>query len=256
LSYAISHYVATRDADLSLSPYARMSVEVDEYDATKPSAFFDEHPEWVRQRTNATFDAYRKAKTLAQALPFMRKTAKPESELEREWKPWNGEPSGEVTCATNSVGERPFAILCGRRADQSEFTAYFAREGDAMKFDWEATYEAGDFRIEELPGAKRVANALVRAVASGTPYYTLVFPEERYRCFRLASGDGQSYVWGYAERGTHTELRLEELFPEQAILLDREDNKKITLRLSRGPHEAANNQFVITSILHSEWVNP
>jgi hypothetical protein len=256
LAFVVNHLVADRDSAQGKSPYGNLSLEADEYDATGPSAFFDEHPDWVRRRTIAAFHAYRKAKTYQEARPFMRKPSKPDGEMERVWKPWADEPVGELTCASNSVGKLPFVILSGTRADQSEFDAYFVRDGDAMKFDWDATHQAGDFRVADLAGAESVGNALVRCVADVSQFYTLVFTEDRYRCYRLASADGQSYVWGYAERGSRTESLMSEQLREQPILLDKEDHQKITLRLSRGAAGASANQFVITSILHNEWVNP
>ena len=87
MSFLIRYLVSLRDATQDQSPYARFSLVPDEYDATKPSTFFDEHPDWMSLRTLAAFHAYRNAKTYQEALPFMRKTAKA-GEIQREWKPW------------------------------------------------------------------------------------------------------------------------------------------------------------------------
>ncbi|MCU0781207.1 MAG: hypothetical protein MUF04_08920 [Akkermansiaceae bacterium] len=199
------------------------------------------------------------ARTAEDALPLMRGGARLAALVRANWRPWNA-PTGwttplDASWATDDDSGRGFGLLTGVLPDFTPFRAYFIRENGAIKLDWEATtgFSATDFsRLVRGAGT----GGVTRAYVEPDSYYSLVFPEESYRCFKLLSPDMATVVWGYAALNSQTENAIRHYFPS-GLVQDPDDSvRPMTLVLEPAPDGAQPFQWRIVRMLHHEWVAP
>lgn len=199
------------------------------------------------------------ARTPADALPLIRDNGRLAELVRDNWRPWEV-PAGwttplEASWMTNDDSGKGFGLLVGSLPDLMPFRAYFVREKGAIKLDWEATtaYSATDFgRLVRGSGM----GGITRVYMEPDHYYTLVFPEESYRCFKLLSPDMTKVIWGYAARGSRAEKAIHHYFPTGLVQDPDESVRAMTLTLEPAPKGAQPNQWLISRMHHHEWVAP
>jgi hypothetical protein len=113
----------------------------------------------------------------------------------------------------------------------------------------------GTHGLQELndPALK---SAEVRVDAAPVAYYTMAFPEDHYRAFRLVLSESENFIWGYVVRGSPADHAMEEIFMEKLQFSDKPASSKVRLRLTRGKDGAMANQWLILDVLHKGWVTP
>ena len=254
LGYPLCFHIRHRDEAGARSPY-HSKHRVDDGDGA-PLHFFESHPDWVNPRVIRTWDLFTKAGTWDDIRPLIRSSQRDDLSLRRAWRPWKGKPVGETRVEMHSENDPPFVVLSGRCDDFTGYDAYFVREGDAMKLDWCATFQHGSVPFAKLSEAAEVRLASVRGWISHATFYNRAFPEDRYEAYQLSAGPDREYVWAYTPKSGSIANHFRQLLPGDPILLDKARSAKIMLRLGRGPVDADANQFLITDILHDEWVSP
>ena len=170
--------------------------------------------------------------------------------IPRGWR-----PGGETSWTTAGEGTKLYGILEGTLPDFSRFRAYMAESNGSLLIDWKATTAYGTATFEEL--REGVGNpAEIRALIAPSGYYNATFTEADYRSFQLVSPDGQEVVWGYTRRGEAADGQVSGMFREGLILEASKEPARVTLRLERGPEGGAPNQWMITEMLHKDWLVP
>lgn len=224
-----------------------------------PTRYFEENADLVAQELRDTLIRYAHAKTLAEVLPLVRDGERLRLKLLEFWRPWNApegwEPPSAAAMGYGSAGDRPYAFMSGQGPNYAPFHMVFVREDNRMLVDWEASEGIGSNPFEELTNPE-LKDAVMRVAISPAVYYSVAFPEKKYRSFQLVARDGVEYVWGYAEIGTPVEEQLSALFRPGVILNEQVSSEPVRLRLGRRQAGALPNQWVILDMLHKGWVSP
>jgi len=240
-------------------PFSSLRVVEDVVNTEDPMVFFDENPVEVVEEIHQAMAIYARARTLEEALPVMRHGEKLKPFLSKTWKSWGVPSDWEISHSDvinyDSVGKVPYAVIVGMLPDFSRYQVFLVREGGRMLVDWEASEGLGTHGLQELndPALK---SAEVRVDAAPVAYYTMAFPEDHYRAFRLVLGDSENFIWGYVVRGSPADHAMEEIFMEKLQFSDKPASSKVRLRLNRGKDGAMVNQWLILDVLHKGWVTP
>lgn len=204
-------------------------------------------------------ETYAKATRIEEVIPLIRNGQSLTPRLELDWQPWNPPSNWQgiqnATWSVSSVGARGHGILIGVKPDFSNFRAYFVRDHNTLKIDWEATQGLSDADFPTLVRGVG-SGGLVRAKVKPFHYYTQLFPEDTFRSYRLSSPDGEEVVWGYAPIGSKSDEKLLEFFQPSVILDPTKNELPVTLRLEPAPNNAQKNQWLISEMVHIEWVSP
>jgi len=202
---------------------------------------------------------YAKATTVEEVLPLIRSGQALADRLKRDWQPWRLAPDWQppvlAVWEVSAEGGRSRGLLRGNRPDLSRFRAYFVREDDALKLDWEATAGLGDASFETLQKGMGTGGKL-RAYVKLDNYYSQLLPEDAYHSFRLLAPDGEQVIWGYSKQGTPADAALLKIFNTSLIDGEAKSELPITLRLEPGPENCQKNQWLIGEMLHIDWVSP
>ena len=202
---------------------------------------------------------YAKATTVEEVLPLIRSGQALADRLKLDWQPWGLAPDWQppvlAVWEVSAEGGRSHGLLRGNRPDFSRFRAYFVREDDALKLDWEATAGLGDASFETLQKGMGTGGKL-RAYVKLDNYYSQLLAEDAYHSFRLKAPDGEQVVWGYSKQGTPADAALLKIFEPSVIDGEAKSELPITLRLEPGPENCQKNQWLIREMLHIDWVSP
>ncbi len=180
--------------------------------------------------------------------------------LRENWRrqpvPAGWEPSADSGWSAYMVGGRACGVLTGALPDGSEFAAWFVTAEDgSLALDWEATAGYGTAPFEKLAvGAGD--GSRIRGTMSAVDFYTAAWPEETYRSFRFVSPDGGTLLWCYTRRGTSEEAGISSPLVPGSIVRQAENSRRMTVSLARGPDGSLPNQWLVTEMLHLDWVAP
>lgn len=248
-----------RDGKSKADPFSSLRVVEDVVNAEDPMVFFDENPVEVVGQIHQAMATYARARTLEEALPVIRHGEKLKPTLSKTWKPWGVPSDWEISDSDaigyDSVGRVPYAVIAGVRPDFSRYQVFMVREGGRMLVDWEASEGRGTHSLQDLSDPS-LKSAEVRVDASPVAYYTMAYPEDYYRAFRLVLSESESFIWGYVLRGSPADHAMEEIFMENRQFSDKPTSGKVRLRLKRGEGSAMANQWLILDVLHKGWVTP
>lgn len=209
--------------------------------------------------SRALFNAYAKANSPGDVLPLIRNREALADKVRRDWRPWGGPPGWEVpfeaAWSVRQENGRGFGVLSGNLPDFKPFKAFFVREDGVLKLDWEASLGLGDSSFGMLQRGSG-SGGIIRAYAKPDWYFSEVLSEDRYRCFKLIAPDQQEVIWAYAELGSQPDTGIMAFFPSGGVLEAVYSELPVTLRLAPAPEGAQKNQWLITEMLHNEWVSP
>lgn len=213
----------------------------------------------IEDKAKKVAEAFVAAKSVDDVLPLVRDRERLEPVLRERWKPL-AVPSG-WTVPDNSewsirkAGDREFGFLSGMYPDITPFRFYIVQKGDQAFLDWEASTAYCETLSADLVKRKG-PGGVTRCLLSPGDFYTYSMPEEDYQCFRLASSDGETVVWGYVKKGDPLLEDLVGLFVQGAIPREIFNEYAITLRLAPAPGESLPNQWLITEKLYLDWISP
>ncbi len=205
------------------------------------------------------FSSYGAARIADDVLPLVRdakamepliRAAHQPLDIPRDWR-----PTTRHAWLTAGEGKKTHGILEGTLPDFSRFRAYMVESDGTLLLDWKATTAYSTATFDEL--AKGTGNPEeIRALIAPSGFYSATFPETEYRSFQLISPDREKAVWVYTRRSDNADPRVSGLFREGDILQGSKEPTRVTLRLVRGPEEAAPNQWLIAEMLHKDWLMP
>lgn len=259
IGLAVQPFLVDKDQNRTAVSFQPLEVVEDVIPVEDPTVFFSENPSQVVAEVQETLGIYARANTLEEALPVIRHSAMLSDLLAAQWRSWQVPASWTVSdndsISYDSVGKLPYVIISGTRPDFSTYQVFLVRENDRMLVDWEATVGLGTRSFQEMkhPATR---SAEIRVVMAPSGFYTQIFPEDRYRAYRLASATNDELLWGYAELGSPAALALQDLFNEKAVFSDKPSEQPVRLRLIRGDSAALPNQWLVLDVLHKGWVTP
>jgi len=237
----------------------RFEVVEDVVNPDDPTVYFSQNQGEIVREMQATLTAYAHAKTLDEAGPLIRDSARLMPDLKKKWKAWDTPPDWEPDVSDgpgfDSVGRRPYGIINGTGPDFSPFHLFFVREGDHMLVDWEASTAQGTHTFAKLKDPT-VAEAVLRVTISPTAFYSPVYPETGFRSYRIADPNGDSSMWVYAPLDSLAAQTLDEMFRAGTILAAEAGEKLVRIRIRRGPEGSLPNQWLLADVLHKGWVAP
>lgn len=211
------------------------------------------------EEAETLLEAYAAATSVEQVLPMVRDAERVKERMERLWQPWGPGPmlaAGEQIAGSVMEGsERPAICLKGRRGDFTPFEMVFVRLGERLKIDWEASYGIGEVQVAELQQGVAADGRLVRGVIRPAEFYTLAYPDQDFRSFRMVDASGDHFIWVFARLGSEVAANLEREFNEGTVLLEKSGQIRATVRLS-GSGSDSGKSHEITEMLHKGWVTP
>jgi hypothetical protein len=244
----------------SAPPFALDGIEREKVELDERFAFFQEDPIPLQGEAIGLLRQYVSAHAPDEALAAVRSPEIVGERLHAVWLPWPSPPvldrPESIQFAYTDSVKPPFLLVFGKRADETPFRAYFVREGSRLRLDWEATEGICDIPIAALPTAGEVRDLTVRCVLEARAFHTNAFPDTHYRSYSLNTADRQAWVWGYVERDGVTDRRLQETLDTDSSILVHKNQERVTLRISASPGRDLPNQFLITEMLHIDWVRP
>ena len=201
-----------------------------------------------------------KAKSWEEAEPILRDSPTLRMNLRTYWKPNASPPElqngDQLTIDYGSTEKIGFYIMEGRCKDNSPFLYYFVHSNGKLKLDWEASIALGDIPINDLIRYPLAEPAKMRMVAERSPYYLLDLSEQEYESFKLTVPSETQVLWGYAKRGSLAHSSLEKMIQQGGILSEGKSSSRVTLKLNSIEENKASNRFIISEIIHPNWVSP
>ncbi len=205
------------------------------------------------------FRAYAQASLVEDVVPLIKNGKSMSETLRRHWDPlrmpssWT--PDADSAWSVLELSGQPYGMLEGELPDDRKFAAYFTRRDGRLVMDWKATVAFGTAPFTRLAEGKGDASE-IRGEISAADYYSVVWPEDQYRSFRLTSPDRETSIWCYVRIGDAAEADLAPLFNQGEILGESPSSLKITLQLVRGAPDSLPNQWLIGKMLHTDWATP
>lgn len=229
----------------------------------------EERSQWVREP-----EAYRiKSKQAGpDATPFIH------SSVAQKW---------DIT-HTDNTG---FLIFTTRDKEFMPYRAYFTREGDSLKLDWEATtvwsevsleamYAAGKKRggprnqlereigvvaatelspkpKSELPEKIYTDSVMLRCmIRKRDEFYAGAYNDREHSAYMLLSADKMHHMWAYAAKGSELDQRLRAVLDYGSFVVALKKDKRVTLRVRVNEEVALPLQVELVDLVHEEWVSP
>ncbi|MCH7228083.1 hypothetical protein [Haloferula sp. A504] len=172
------------------------------------------------------------------------------------WKPpaLDEERIAQLNFEMKEGGEgREWMVLSGKDSLLRPLRFVFVSEDDELLFDWGASVGANapglaDFR-ESAPGAE----ADFRVEVQPDHFYTSDFPEDRYRCYKLADVFADAFAWGYVPIGSAVAEAVAGEMHLEGTILESEPMSRMLVRL-RNVGTADRGQFELIEVVAADWI--
>lgn len=182
-------------------------------------------------------------------------------ESAERWKAWKARkqisarhhPTVRRQLHAAVIGGAGYLVLAGLDANHLEAVAYFVKEADEFKFDWEASEGFSELLPTEVEQLADDEPKLMRGVAAPANFYTTHFPEEEFQAYTLHHQDPGDFVWGFAKRSSDANTKMMASYAGVDLAGTRD---RVTVKVRRGPEGARANQLEIVEFLHSDWFTP
>jgi hypothetical protein len=152
-------------------------------------------------------------------------------------------PSGHVSYKDS------FAAVSILTPDFESKQLAFVDGADGLKIDWESWVGWSEMPWQNLSESRPTRPVLIRAMMKSVNYYNFNFADEsKWRSYRLVSPDGEHMLYGYAERNSLLDQRLQ----------PREQSTSVAVTVKiRFPDEGdTRNQVMIDDYITDGWIIP
>lgn len=182
----------------------------------------------------------------------------------------------EQSWSIDHIEETAFLTLDCKDSEFMPFRAYFVREGEQLKLDWQATTAWSEVGLEEIK--KDVKKHLARTDVSQDPshsdaiyndpvlvrclirrkdeFYAGPYNDKEHSAYMVIAADNINYMWAYTERDSALDLELRELLNHGRFVVDLKKDIRVTIRVMRDKKDALPSQLKLVELLHREWVTP
>lgn len=216
-------------------------------------------PDNAQDQSMALAATYASAKSVEEVLPIVKDRARVEPLLRERWKafpvPAKWKVPDESQWSIQKAGEREFGHLTGMLPDFTPFQIFFVREGDRVVIDWEASSAFSETTFANL-AKNEGPGGVTRGVLAPGDLYTFSLPEQTYQCYRVTSPDREIGTWCYVKRDSPSAEKIAALFQQSAIPREIFSEYPVTLKLEKAPADSLPNQWVISEMLHIDWITP
>ena len=173
--------------------------------------------------------------------------------LERKAVPTRHFPITKRQLHAASAEKHAYLIMVGQNLDWLEAVAYFIKEGDSFKYDWEASEGYSEILPGETDQLTGEESKLMRCIILPSNFYTPSFPEEEFQGFTLHHSDPGEFIWAFARRSSEGNKGIVShfsggTFPGTA--------GRVAIRVRKGPEGARSNQVEIVEFVHGDWFTP
>jgi len=198
---------------------------------------------------------YLAAEDVSDVLPVIRDRGRWLAVLKQRWQPLHmaDDEVDHLQMAFSEVGDRAWFSLNGQDDEGHDLRLIFVPNGSEVSMDWAASFGVGEVPFDELDHLQPAEPVAMRLMVKTDNYFTLDFPENEYRCFKLSSPFGQEWVWGYAEIGSEVALHLEDVLRASSMILEEKEDVGVILTLAKTP-ESGRRQLMIEELLAENWV--
>lgn len=211
-----------------------------------------------KEKAKLIFAAYACAKSPDDFIGFTYASKKNRKLIESEWRPLGMEPGwvpgGDSFWTVQERSGARFAILEGILSDFTKFIAYFRVEKGVLKLDWKATVGYGSANFAMLKSGKGDGSE-IRAHVLTADFYTFVFPENKYRSYKIISPDGNQNLWGYVPRDGELDEGIQKLFRPSEITGESQSQVQAILRLVPGQNDSLPSQWNIGGFVQLDWLD-
>lgn len=156
-----------------------------------------------------------------------------------------------------AIGDTGYLLLTGIDPDHLQAVAYFVEEEDGRYlFDWEASEGYCELLPSDVHHLNDDNERVMRVVISIGNYYSPAFPEDEYQCYafhNLPNQTDEKYLWGFAKRDSPEDRRLMASYEDPDV---RGTERRVTLKVRRGPADSLKNHVEIVEYLHTDWLTP
>ncbi|MCP4732320.1 MAG: hypothetical protein GY872_19825 [Roseibacillus sp.] len=173
--------------------------------------------------------------------------------LEREPVPTRHHPLTTRQLHAASARKHAYLIMVGQDLEWLRAVAYFTKEGDSFKYDWEASEGYSEILPSETDQLTGEESKLMRCIILPSNFYTPGFPEEEFQGYTLHHSDPGEFVWAFALRSSEGNKGIVSHFSGPVF---QGTEGRVTIRVRKGPEGARSNQVEIVEFVHGDWFTP
>lgn len=169
--------------------------------------------------------------------------------MKREYPDGRVDPPGvaEFNPGKSLVREDGYFTVTVRTRDFELRRVHLVDSGGRLRVDWESWVGWCEVAWPEFIATQPEEARVARVVVKKVDYYNFGFTDEsRWRSYRLESRDGGSVVYGYVERDSEVDRRIQ-LSPEQKQV-------QMVLRLRYPAGSTRGDQVLIDGVVADGWV--
>jgi hypothetical protein len=152
-----------------------------------------------------------------------------------------------------SARKYAYLIMVGLDSNHLRAVAYFTKEGDSFKYDWEASEGYSEILPGEVDQLTGEESKLMRCIVKPSNFYTPSFPEEEFQGYTLHHSDPGEFVWAFARRSSESNKSIMSHFNGRVFM---DTVGRVTVRVAKGPEGARSNQLEIVEFVHIDWFAP
>jgi hypothetical protein len=153
---------------------------------------------------------------------------------------------------TKNVG---YLVLEGLREDQSTFRSYFVKPEEGLRMDWAASTAWSEVPISEVSTAVAERNVMLRCFLHKEPHFDSK-PDQERSWYLITMPGADLQLWGFVPAGSSLDEELLSLFHFGRFILDRKEEVRAIVRVSKPAGGGKVNQLEIMELVTEEWVLP
>ena len=201
------------------------------------------------------------------------------------------EPTDQQRWDIGHTGDTAYLILTARNREYLPFRAYFTREGEGLKLDWDATVAWSDVSLQSihesalkrggpandsqrkagvvalyqlnpsvkshLPDEIYTGSVLIRCMLrKKNEFYAGPYNDQDHSAFMLLSADKMHHMWGYTPKGSELDLQLRSILDHGSFVVNLKKDRRVTLRVRVNEKDALPSQLEMVKLVNLEWVTP
>lgn len=195
--------------------------------------------------------AFLEAKSAAELLPLVRHPEITEPRIRATFPDGRIEVPGMESFARDrdAVFKEDSARVNVRTADFKDRLLTFVKAGSSWKIDWESWVGWSELSWEKLQADRPITPKRFRVKLVPQTYYNFGFTDElKWKSFGLLSPDGDHQLFGYVERGSELDRKIQ--------LQDTPEGRDLLLDVKYPPGSTSKNQVIIDKVVAEGWLDP
>ena len=197
--------------------------------------------------------------TLPDIVPLVRSERQAQALLamkeEGTWAGYDLRQPTEIDWEYGSSGEAGFMAFSGVKKDFRNFRAYFVREKDETKFDFDATEALSDVPIKDLTGQTLTGSVLLRCWLVKEPHFDARSDQTVFSWYQILAPNEVDFIWAYCRKGDPLDEALRRALNYGRLIGERKRKVRATVKVgnARGFRK---DEFLFEELLAEEWVLP